>query len=477
MRQPNVILVNCDDLGYGDLGCYGSEVHDTPAIDGLASEGMRLTDFYMASPVCSPSRGAMLTGCYPPRIGFDDFGGMRVLFPGHRWGLDPEETTIASMLRDAGYATQMVGKWHCGDQPEFLPTRHGFDRWYGLPYSNDMGRQRTGMSTAQREAMAEVIGIDLQDGDYPPLPLMLDEEVVEAQPDQAALTERYLDVSVRFMREHRDRPFFLYFAHMYVHLPIYVQDRFLAESRTGPYGAAVRCIDWAMDVLLRELESLGLGDDTIVIFTSDNGALGRPGEGSNGPLRSRKGTTWEGGQRVPCIVRWPGRVPAGSTSDAVATAMDLLPTLAAWCGAELPDDRTIDGRDLGPVLAGSTSDSPHEAFFYYQGPNLEAVRAGRWKLHVAKTSWHEERRTGIAELYDLESDVGESLDVAAEHPEVVAALTGHLDRARAELGDGVTGAVGSGCRPKGEVAEPVPLTRFDPDQPYFMAEYDLGDRG
>ena len=458
--RPNVILINCDDLGYGDLGCYGSEVHDTPAIDRMAAEGIRLTDFYMASPVCSPSRGAMLTGCYPARIGFDSFDGLHVLFPGMAMGLDPSEITIARSLKDAGYATQMVGKWHCGDQVEFLPTRHGFDSWYGLPYSNDMGIQAPTM------------------GGFPPLPLMLDEEVIEAQPDQAALTERYLQESIRFMRDHRDEPFFLYFAHMYVHLPLYVQPRFLAQSRNGPYGAAVRCIDWATDVLLHELKALRLDGDTVVIFTSDNGALCRPGEGSNAPLRGTKATTWEGGQRVPCIVRWPGEIPAGATSDALTTAMDLYPTIAGWCGADVPTDRTIDGRDINGVLRGEPhARSPHEAFFYYQGPTLDAVRVGRWKLHVAKTNWRGESDGAIEELYDLEADIGETTDVAADHPAVVAELLAHIERARADLGDKITGTVGADRRPQGRVDNPVTLTHFDPEHPYYMAEYDLADRG
>lgn len=476
-RQPNVILINCDDLGYGDLGCYGSTVHDTPAIDRLASDGMRLTDFYMASPVCTPSRGAMMTGSYPRRIGFDDFGGMRVLFPGHRWGLNPSEITIARMLKDAGYATQMVGKWHCGDQPEFLPTNHGFDSWYGLPYSNDMGRQRTNWTPEQRAGLADFLGVELQDGDYPPLPLMLDDRLLEAQPDQAALTERYLEESVRFLRDNTERPFFLYFAHMYVHLPIYVQERFAEASRNGSYGAAVGCIDWALDVLMHELHDLGLADDTIVIFTSDNGSLARDGEGSNAPLRERKGTTWEGGQRVPCIVRWPGQVPAGSTSDALATAMDFLPTLADWCGGAVPDDRVIDGRDLVPVLTGAVSESPHEAFYFYSGPSLEAVRVGTWKLHLAKTGFHDEYNADMAELYDLASDPGETTDVAGAHPEVVAQLQAQAARAREELGDALTDSEGRDRRPHGEVANPQALATFDPDHPYYMAEYDLADRG
>ena len=316
-KQPNIILINCDDLGYGDLGSYGSITNATPVLDKLAEEGVRFTDFYMASPVCSPSRGAMMTGCYPPRIGFGSFEGWSVLFPGQGVGLNPEEITIARLLKDAGYATKLVGKWHCGDQDEFLPTRHGFDSYYGLPYSNDMGRQ-------------------FEDDKYPPLPLLRDEEVIQQQPDQTALTERYVEESVRFIRANTHRPFFLYLAHMYVHLPIYVPDPYLKESQNGPYGAAVALIDWAAGVLLNEIKELGLAENTLVIFTSDNGSRCRGGGGSNGELRGVKGTTWEGGQRVPCVMHWPGTIPPGQVCRELASAMDFYPTLAYLGGADIP---------------------------------------------------------------------------------------------------------------------------------------------
>ncbi len=471
MRRPNVILINCDDLGYGDLGCYGSPVNATPALDRMADEGLRFTDFYMASPVCSPSRGAMLTGCYPPRIGFGDFDGMHVLFPGHAMGLNPSEITFARLLQEQGYATKIVGKWHCGDQPDFFPTRHGFDSWYGIPYSNDMGRQSAMEGMPSREELGEMFGLKFPTLEDVPLPLMRDEEVIEEQPDQASLTERYVEECVRFIRDNRDKPFFLYFAHMYVHLPIYVQARFLEESDNGPYGAAVQCIDWATDVILTELRRLGLDDDTMVIFTSDNGSLARDG-GSNDPLREKKATTWEGGQRVPCIVRWPGKVPAGATTSELATAMDLYPTLARLGGAEVPTDRTIDGRDISDLLFGvEGAVSPHDAFFYYFGDSLEAVRVERWKLHCSK--WG----TDISELYDLEADIGETTDVSADHPDVVAELTAHVDRARADLGDARLGLTGSDRRPHGTVDDATTITLFDPDHPYYMAEYDLPDRG
>ena len=469
-RPPNVLLINCDDVGYGDLGCYGSTRNDTPALDRMAAEGVRFTDFYMASPVCSPSRAAMLTGCYPPRIGCGEFDGLPVLFPGSRLGLNPDEVTIAGVLSDAGYATRHVGKWHCGDQPAFLPTRHGFDGWFGIPYSNDMGRQVWYEELPPLAEMMADLGRPLPVAEMPPLPLLLDEDVLEAQPDQASLTARFVDDSVRFIRANRDRPWFLYLAHTYVHIPIYVQERFARASRNGTYGAAVATIDWAAAVLRRELERLGLDRDTIVVFTSDNGSRAEKG-GSNDPLRGTKATTWEGGMRVPCIAWWPGRIPAGTTCSAVATSMDLLPTLAALGGAEVPTDRTIDGRDIGGLLLGEDTASPHEAFLYYSGNSLEAVRSGRWKLHLAKG------RHAVEELYDLEVDVGETTNLFEKEPEVVAALEAHAERARADLGDARSGIAGSGVRPPGVVDDPVTLTTYDPDHPYYMAEYDLPDRG
>lgn len=458
-RRPNVVLINCDDLGYGDIGCYGSTLNATPTLDRLAAEGLRFDSFYMASPVCSPSRAALLTGCYPPRIGFGSFDGLPVLFPGQAMGLPPTEISLGRLLSDAGYRTQMVGKWHCGDQPGFLPTNHGFDHYFGLPYSNDMGRQ------------VPMEGWDIP-FEYPPLPLMLDDEVIQQQPDQAALTERYVDESVRFIRDCAagDDPFFLYLAHLYVHVPIYVQERFVRESRNGTYGAAVACIDWAAAVILHELERLGLDDDTIVIFTSDNGSRAVDG-GSNQPLRGTKGTTWEGGMRVPGIVRWPGRIAPGRVSTEIATSMDLYPTLAGLCGATLPDDRTIDGRDISPLWLDEAATTPHEVFLYYWMDDLEAVRSGRWKLHLAKHG------TAFTRLHDLVADPAEATDVQADHPDVVADLLAHAEAARADLGDALTGRVGADVRPVGRVDDPQPLTTFDPDHPYVVAEYDLPDRG
>ena len=465
--RPNVVLINCDDLGYGDLGCYGSTLNRTPTLDKLASDGLRLTSFYQASPVCSPSRAALLTGCYPARIGFGSFDGFPVLFPGHGLGLPPSEISLATMLRTAGYRTQMIGKWHCGDQPDFLPTNHGFERYFGLPYSNDMGRQ------ANPPAMFP---------DYlPPLPLLVDNDVVEQQPDQASLTERYVVEAVQFMRRVRHEPFFLYLAHMYVHVPIYVQQRFAEQSINGSYGAAVESIDWATNVVLHELRALGLEDNTIVIFTSDNGSLGNNpapygGDGSslggsNHPLRGNKAHTWEGGLRVPGIVRWPGRISPGQVNDELVASIDLYPTLARLCGAEVPHDRVIDGLDVSDFLLDASKGSPRDSFFYYSLNDLEAVRVGRWKLHFSK------RREVCNELYDLDADIRETTNVYTGNPDVVARLESVAEVAREALGDARLDRLGSGVRPIGRVEHPRPLTTFDPEHPYFMSEYDLDHRG
>ncbi len=455
MNQPNIILINCDDLGYGDIGCYDSTINQTPVLDRLAAEGVRFTDFYQASPVCSPSRGAMLTGCYPPRIGFGMFEGKWVLFPGQGVGLNPSEITIAKVLQQAGYATKLVGKWHCGDQPEFLPTRHGFDSYYGLPYSNDMGRQK---------------GWNDKDVLFAPLPLMRDGNVIQEQPDQTSLTERYVEDSLRFIRDNAGRPFFLYLAHMYVHLPLYVPDRFLRESKNGSYGAAVAAIDWATGVLLHELKALGLENDTLVIFTSDNGSRCRDGGGSNGVLRGTKGTTWEGGLRVPCIMRWPGHISAGTTCCELATALDFYPTLAALAGAKVPDDRKIDGIDISSLLL-TGSGSPRDTFFYYHGNNLEAMRHGKWKLHVCKG------KDELEELYDLENDPGEIKNVYETNPGIVRELMTKINNCRDDMGDDARGVAGQNVRSIGIVEQPDTLTHYNLNHPYIVALYDLKERG
>ncbi len=446
--QPNIVLINCDDLGYGDLACYGSELNRTPHIDRIAEKGLRFTDYYVASPVCSASRAAMLTGCYPRRIGMKG-----VLFPGDPVGLNTDEVTIAGILKEQGYATKIVGKWHCGDQPEFLPTRHGFDSYYGIPFSNDMGRQ-------------------IGDGpERPPLPLLQDEEVIQQQPDQTSITERYVEECVKFIRYNQNSPFFLYLAHMHVHLPHYPPQHFLENSKNGRYGGAVECIDWSVGVISHELQRLGLENDTIVIFSSDNGSRARDEGGSNAPLNGTKATCWEGGMRVPFIISRPGTIPENETRSQMVTAMDLLPTLAASAGVEAPQDRIIDGQDITPLIFDNC-ESPHEAFFYYSRANyLEAVRCGQWKLFVSRD------RETVCELYDLDNDIAEQHDVSADNPEIVARLEKKIQDCRADIGDELTGMEGANRRPIGKVEGAEPLTKYDKDHPYIIAEYDLPHRG
>ena len=453
---PNIILINCDDLGYGDVGCYGSTLNRTPRIDSMAAEGVRFTDFYQPASVCSPSRAGMMTGCYPKRVGLETGHEFGVLLPGDPVGLHPDEITIADVLRRAGYATALVGKWHLGDQEPFLPTNHGFDSYFGLPYSNDhyLGRpaeERTRHPTPFREH------------GFPPIPLMRDAEVFETEPDQSRLTARYTEEAIAFIRANTDRPFFLYLAHLYVHTPLFPPPEFLAASRNGPYGAEVECIDWSTGAILDTLAELGIDERTLVLFTSDNGGTARDGS-SNAPLRGSKATIWEGGFREPLVVRWPGTVPAGRTCTELATAMDFFPTFARLAGQPVPTDRDIDGRDIWPLFrSDEDARTPYEAFYYYRinGNGLGAVRSGRWKLHL-----------GNGALYDLEDDVGETTDVSSEHADVVARLEALAESCRRDLGDESTGAPGDGCRPVGRVDRPRLLTWREGLNPAFDAMYD-----
>jgi len=483
MSRPNIVLINCDDLGYGDLGVYGSKINKTPAIDKLAAEGMRFTDFYVASPVCSPSRGAMLTGCYPPRIDFGDFDGGWVLMPGDPMGLNPEETTIAGALKEAGYTTKIIGKWHCGDQPEFLPTEHGFDSYFGLPYSNDMGKQVDDPLTTDPERIKRLRA-------RPPLPLIRDKEVVQEQPDLRALTERYAEEAVRFIRENKDGPFFLYFAHMYVHLPLYAPEPMVNASENGDYGACVAGVDWVTKVLMDELKRQRMDENTLVIFISDNGSRMQDQGGSNGELRGIKGTTWEGGLRVPCIMRWPSKIPAGVVRSDITSSIDFLPTLAGIAGAKLPQDRIIDGTDISSLMfTGDDVEPPRDTFFYYMGKRLEAVRKGKWKLHVSR-ELRPNQQTGVVSqaaidenantipgLFDLESDISETTNVYDRHPGVVAELSALAEACRVDIGDEATGVVGANIRPAARVDNPETLTHYDPEHPYIYAEYDKSERG
>jgi arylsulfatase A-like enzyme len=422
-KCPNFVIIFCDDLGYADLGCYGSTTISTPRLDKMASEGMKFTEFYVAAPVCTPSRAALMTGCYPMRVGLPSVINQKSVV-----GINSEEITLAELLKTRGYATACIGKWHLGYQKKFLPTRHGFDHYFGLPYSNDMpGR----------------------DG----VPLIRDEEVIERPVVQENLTERYTEEAVKFITANKDRPFFLYLPHTFPHRPLSVQEQFRGKSKGGLYGDVVERIDWSTGRILDTLKELGLDEDTLVIFTSDNGpwlALG-PDGGCALPLRDGKATCWEGGMREPCIVRWPGHVPAGAVCSEMASSMDILPTFTKLAGAEPPKDRIIDGMDIRPLLAGTEgARTPHDALFYYYGDRLYAVRSGRWKLMLPT----KDRITGEEiplGLYDLKADISEKNNLADRYPKVVERLQALLERCRDDLGDSLTGRKGKNCRPCGVI--------------------------
>ena len=434
-NRPNIILVFCDDLGYGDIGPFGSKTHATPMLDQMAKEGMCLTDFYSTCSVCTPSRSSLMTGCYPRRVNMHvDEKSLCVLFPAARKGLNPNEITIAEILQKEGYRTMCIGKWHLGDHPDFMPTNQGFDSYFGIPYSNDMNRKQV------------------------PLPLVRDLTVIRdsVQRDDT-ITEQYTKEAVKFIKDTSKKPFFLYLPHTAVHLPLVPGKRFKNSSKDGAYGDWVQEIDWSMGELLKALKSEGIDDETLILFTSDNGSA-REKQGSNLPLRGRKGRTDEGGMRVPCVVRWPGKIPAGTSSNLITSTIDLLPTFAAISGGETPNDRIIDGVNIWSILSGKTKINIREAFFYYQMDQLQAVRSGDWKLFVEmnskKRNWGKPEGRRELALYNLAEDIHEDNNVAAENPKVVKSLQGWARVARKDLGD--VGLQGTGQRKAGWVEKASP---------------------
>lgn len=414
-ERPNVVIIFADDLGYGDLGCYGSPTIRTPHLDQMASEGLRFTDFYSASEVCSPSRAALLTGRYPIRSGM--CGNRRVLFPNSTGGLPSSEVTIAEALQQTGYATAHVGKWHLGIHEGSRPLDQGFQRSFGLPYSNDMD--------ARANLPKGSSGSPTPPPDGWNVPLLRDGKIVEQPADQTTLTKRYTEEAIKFIAEQKGKPFFLYFAHTFPHVPMFASPDFKGKSRAGIYGDAVEELDWSVGQVLATLRKEGIAENTLVFFTSDNGPwliMGDQG-GSAGLLHEGKGSTWEGGMRVPAIAWMPGRIKPGVTSE-VAHAMDLLPTTLALAATPLPHNVTLDGLDLGPMLFESKP-LPARPFFYYRGDQLFACRLGEWKTHFKTQNGYGQPKAEAHDppmLFHLGRDPSEKRNVASGHAEVLTRI-------------------------------------------------------
>ena len=446
-ERPNIILIFADDLAYGDLGIYGAKGWTTPNLDQLAEDGTRFTQFYVPHAVCTASRAALLTGAYANRL--ELYG---ALDHTAKHGLNPEETTIAELLKANGYQTGMVGKWHLGHHPEFLPTRQGFDSYFGLPYSNDMWPNHPESKNY-----------------YPPLPLIEGEKAIAYLEDQQELSSWYTYKSLEFIEKNQEKPFFLYLAHNMPHVPLYVSDKFKGKSEQGLYGDVMMEIDWSVGEIRKKLKALGLEENTLVIFTSDNGPwLSYGGHaGLQGGLKEGKGTSWDGGIRVPAIFTWPGKIPAGTVQNQSAMTIDILPTLAKLTGSPLPKLK-IDGSDIWSLVMGEKG-SLKPYFAYYNTNELQAVIYGKWKLvfpHTYRTIpvGTELRNDGIpvkyshiklekAQLFDLAKDPGESMDVSAQNPEILTQLNGFADQARADMGDSLTGKVGIGNRKAGRISQ------------------------
>lgn len=431
---PNIIVILCDDLGYGDLGCFGNPTIRTPHLDQLATEGQRWTQFYVADPVCTPSRAGLLTGRYPIRSGMTSKK-RAVLFPDSAHGLHPDEMTIAEVLKTRGYATAAIGKWHLGHLPPYLPTAQGFDHYFGIPYSNDMQFDRE--NGPNYFAIAEDPHA-MTDPQFYHVPLMEDERTLEQPADQINLTQRYTDHAIDYIKAHREGPFFLYLAHNMPHIPLFVSETFRHRSPRGLYGDVVEEIDDGVGRIIATLRELELEQNTIVLFTSDNGPWLRFAThgGTAGPLRAGKGTTFEGGQRVPTIFWSPGRIPAGVVTD-MGSTLDLLATFAAFAEAEAPTDRKLDSYDLTPALTG-TGPSPRTEFYHWAFGELHAVRSGPWKLHLQArrpVDYGHKMALDHPELYDVETDIEEGFDRSADHPDIVVRLTTLAQRHEADTAD------------------------------------------
>ena len=445
---PNIVLIFTDDQGYRDVGVFGANDISTPHLDQMASEGIKLTSFYAAQAVCSASRAGLLTGCYPNRIGIHN-----AFMPDSKIGLNPSETTIAEMLKPAGYATGIFGKWHLGDHPDFLPTKQGFDEFFGIPYSNDMWPFHPQQGPVFN---------------FGPLPLYENETIIDTLTNQSQLTTEITERSVDFINRNKDRPFFLYVPHPQPHVPLFVSDKFRGKSGRGLYGDVIMEIDWSVGEILNALKTNNIDENTVVIFTSDNGPWLSYGNhaGSAFPFREGKGTAWEGGHREPFIMRYPAGLKGGRNIDTAVMAIDILPTLAAITGSELPET-FIDGKSVWELLKGDSKESPQKAYyFYYRVNELHAVRYGKWKLyfpHNYRTmEGQQPGKDGLPgnyvyldlneiELYDLSEDPGESKNVAAEYPKVTEEIEQLADSMRIKLGDSLKDMEGTENRPAGTI--------------------------
>ena len=452
-NPPNVVVIFMDDMAYADIGPFGAKAYPTPHLDRMAKEGRKFTDFYVTQAVCSASRAGLLTGCYNVRVGI-----LGALGPKSTHGLNPKEITLAELCKQRGYATACFGKWHLGHHQKFLPLQHGFDEYFGIPYSNDMWPYHPGV---RHLPVAERLK------KWPHLPLIEGNKIINPTvtgKDQEQITTQLTERSVQFIEKNKDKPFFLYVPHPMVHVPLYVSDKFKGKSKAGLFGDVMMEIDWSVGQILETLRKHQLDKNTLVIFTSDNGPWLSYGDhaGSAGPLREGKGTMFDGGCRESALMWWPGTIPAGSECTTPAMTIDLLPTVAELIGARLPK-HTIDGKSIVKLLKGTSDTSPHEAYYFYYGRQLQAIRMGKWKLHFPHgyrtmagrpggtggiPTRYSQAKIGLA-LFDMEKDIGETTDVKAKHPDIVKQLQALGDKMRNELGD--NGRTGNGIRPAGQL--------------------------